>query len=69
MDTLAERVAAAILAYNKTVSVMSPNTVYMGHAEYYAAVRDNREVGQLQQFMDLTIVRVELSNYLQVARV
>jgi len=66
MDTLAERVAAAILAYNKTVCVMSPNTVYMGRAEYYAAVRDNREAGQ---FMDLAIVRVELSNYLQVARV
>lgn len=65
-----ERVAEAIRTYNKVINVMSPNTVYMGKVEYMEARKYYRGVAQpMVEFMGMTVVSVELVDYLQVARV
>lgn len=69
---LAERVAEAIRVHNTVITVLSPNVVYLGDAEYYAALRDGLTEpgkGDVRHMMGLRIVRVQLGNWLQVARV
>lgn len=62
-----ERVAQAILAYNRIINVMSPDIVYMGRQDYNE-VRHIERKSSPESFMGMTIVRVYLDSYLQVAR-
>ena len=78
--SISERIADAVMIHRSIDATFKgveglpvPNTVYVGGAEYHEIIRDRLaswpDESGVQKICHLTIIRVRLESYLQVAYV